>query len=322
MAATWAISQNYVSSTKLSAELRRTAGPIMRFRQFVRKEPALGKNTGDTVNFTRVFKLPNLATVVDEGDLLTEQEQTMDRGVLSIDEIGQAIPYTGKFETLSEHPIEPILMETLRMNMAESIDALIATQFKSGKVKCIPIGEAAVKFETDGLIAEPAATTASHNVNTYHVKECVDKLKEEYNCPAYDGSDYVAIGITKALRGIYDSPEFKLAAQYGDPSRLFDGEVGRWYGTRFVETTNSAALGTYGNGIAPNVFGGEMVIFGADPVIEAVAIEPEIRIDLPTNFGRRKKVAWYAILGWKVTWDITNPTAGKARIIHITDINA
>jgi N4-gp56 family major capsid protein len=325
MANNWVTNANHLSNPKLSAELRRDAGPIMRFRQFVRKEPALGKNTGDTVDFTRVSKLANLATVQigDGGTLdladIPEQDQVTTQSQLTIQEYGQAIPYTGKLETLSEYAFEPIIMETLRMNMAESIDGLIASEFvQSAKVKGIPTGAGAVTFETNGFSTSGGYTNATVNVSTFHIQECVDALKQDYNCPPYDGSDYMAIGITKALRGIKDSTDFKDAAKYGDPQRLFDGEVGRWYGVRFIETTNTTALSPWcGTGDVC----GEMVLFGADPVIEAVAIEPEIRVDLPTNFGRHKKIAWYAIMGWKQAWHEANPGPGQARVIHIGDWN-
>jgi len=326
----WSANSGFLSSTKLSKELRREAAPIMRFRQFVRKEPALGKNSGDTVNFSRVRKLTDLGTALIEGTPISAQEQLSTNGSLTMTEYGAATSYTGKIEALADHPIESIIMESLRVNMAETLDDLIADQFKAAKVKACPLTATTIRFDTGGTFGagDDDDAQARVNVNTFHVKECVDSLKMDYNCPPYDGSDYMAIGITHALRGIKDSAEFQMAAKYGDPQRLFDGEVGRWYGTRFIETTRTDSLSHQrGNGAdLPGPPLGEMVIFGQDPVIEAVAIEPEIRVDLPTDFGRQKQIAWYSIMGWSITWDVgadagADPAVaagpGQARIIHI-----
>jgi hypothetical protein len=60
---------------------------------------------------------------------------------------------------------------------------------------------------------------------------------------------------------------------------------------------------------------GEGVIFGADAVTMAVAVDPELRAEPPRDFGRQKAVAWYGILEFGQVWDTANP--GEARIIHL-----
>jgi len=108
-------------------------------------------------------------------------------------------------------------------------------------------------------------------------------------------------------------PAWENWQKYTDPSKKFNSEVGRMENIRFVEINNTAALsGTLGTG---GVLG-EGVIFGEDAVSMAVAEDPELRAELPKDFGRSLAVAWYGILEFGIVWDTAN--AGEARIIHVT----
>jgi hypothetical protein len=60
---------------------------------------------------------------------------------------------------------------------------------------------------------------------------------------------------------------------------------------------------------------GESVFFGRDAVMEGVAIPEEIRAKIPTDYGRSKGLAWYALLGFQRIWDLTND--GEERIIFV-----
>jgi len=101
--------------------------------------------------------------------------------------------------------------------------------------------------------------------------------------------------------------------KYGDPERLFSGEVGRYYGVRFIEENNYLV-----NTIGTNR--GEAVIFGADAVMEGVTVPEEVRAKVPTDYGRSRGIAWYALLGWtKIHYH--HRAGDVAHIIHFTDIN-
>lgn len=97
--------------------------------------------------------------------------------------------------------------------------------------------------------------------------------------------------------------------KYGDPERLFAGEVGRYYGCRFVEEANvlSSTCNTS--------YKGEAIFLAADPLVEAVAVAEEIRAKIPTDFGRDKGLAWYFLGNWGLTYDTA--TAGEAKVIHV-----
>lgn len=92
---------------------------------------------------------------------------------------------------------------------------------------------------------------------------------------------------------------------------LFNGEIGEYYGCRFVEETNILS-----NVLGSGTLFGEAVFFGDDAVREGIVIPEDIRIDLPKDFGRDQAIAWYYLGGFKLVWDY--PTDTDVRVIHLT----
>ena len=116
------------------------------------------------------------------------------------------------------------------------------------------------------------------------------------------------------MAGVYDY--LQAIAQYAEPSFRFNDEIGRYYGTRFVEDNNILS-NTIGNG---SIYG-EGVVFGEEAVSEAVALPEELRFE-EDDLGRSKKYAWYSILGWKKTWhlatdDSNSTNQGIERIVRV-----
>ncbi len=139
------------------------------------------------------------------------------------------------------------------------------------------------------------------------MKQVVDQIKR-LKAPKYDGENYMCVASILALRGIKDDTQWVDAAKFGDPERLFAGEVGRFYTTRFVEETNNL-VETLGGGA------GEAIWFGADAVVEGVALPEELRYDIPQDAGRAKKIVWYGILGFQIAWLWNTDT--ETRIIRV-----
>jgi hypothetical protein len=52
--------------------------------------------------------------------------------------------------------------------------------------------------------------------------------------------------------------------------------------------------------------------FGEDTVIEAIAVPTEIRGKIPSDYGRDKGVAWYALEGFA----LVHSAAAQARIVE------
>ena len=96
---------------------------------------------------------------------------------------------------------------------------------------------------------------------------------------------------------------------------MFSGEVGEYYGCRFVEETNVLR-----NTLGSSTLYGEAVFLGGDAVREGVVVPEDIRIDLPKDFGRDQAIAWYYMGGFKLVWGAAS--ADECHVIHVCDTAA
>jgi len=302
----WSVSADggYLANPKLSKTIRVAAQPMMKARQFTRLESAIGKGKGDTLDFNKISNVATQGGTIPESSKIPETKITIQRGQMTMEEYGNSIPFTGKLETLSEFSVSNIWTMALRNDMAKVIDSAVLTELKTTDLRYVPTGAASATWEST------ASATATANLNVFHVKEIVDAMKvgsfgaagDGNPVPGFDGDNYVCLASVKAIRGIKDDPDWEEAVKYGDPNRLFTGEVGRIYGVRFIETNHTAALS---NGVGTGSVLGEALFLGADALMEAVAVSEEIRAKIPGDYGRDKGLAWYFLGGFQLVWDFT-----------------
>ena len=60
------------------------------------------------------------------------------------------------------------------------------------------------------------------------------------------------------------------------------------------------------------------IILTSDDTEQGIAIPEEIRVGIPTDFGRDQAIAWYALLGFQQVWDFS--TDGQTRIITVNSL--
>lgn len=302
----------YLANDRLSSQLRHALTPLCKFRQFVGIKEGWGKGVGDTVKFDKISKISTAGGTLIETNVMPSRAFAIDTGVIILSEYGNAIPYTGKLEALAEFDPTMPIQRVLRDDMKEVLDKACGLQFKLTQVKYIASSTVIGAFET---IAAGKTLGSSRNAKggwrIHHIEDVVASLKTR-NIPKYDGENYMSIASVNFLREIRKDSSWTDAAKYGDPERLFAGEVGRISGVRFVEETNYLinTLGTGGNF-------GEAVIFGQEAVMEGIAVPEELRAKTPTDYGRSKGLAWYGIMGWKKMW-ASGDTNQDEHIIHLT----
>lgn len=293
----------------LSSQLRMAAIADTKFMQFVRPEGGYGKKKGESITITRVANIdvPTDGRLV-ENNRIPEDELTLSTTAITVSEWGRSVPYSSLSEDLGKFNVENMIQKKLKDQMALTLDNAAADAFTGGLVKAIPNGVASLVFDTDGT----ASTTATANLNMYHVEQIRDYMYSTLNVEPYEGDDYICICSTKAKRGLISDPAWETWHKYTDPAAKYKSEIGRIENIRFIETNNTSALsGSLGSG---GVLG-EAVFFGADAVAMAVAEDPELRIGMPQDYGRQKGVAWYGILEFGRVWDSASP--GEGRIVHL-----
>lgn len=296
----WAVAADggYMYSDTLSDILRMALQPLMRFRQHCFVDPAIGKNSGELHHWNLYSKVGARGRALSENESMPETKFTVAQGTLTITEYGNSIPFTGKLDDLSKHPVTVVIHQVLKDDANETMevaaheqwdDTLLIVTAASGT------SETAITVETDGV---PNATNNVALGNT-HVKLIVDEMKER-KIPAFDGSNYGAIGRPSTFRTVKDDLEalsMYTERGYGD---ILNGEIGRSYdGVRFFEQTAIDSEGW------SNAKSDAAYFFGADTVCEGVAVPEEIRGKIPTDYGRSKGVAWYSLNGFGIVHNQT-----------------
>lgn len=301
----WSTQSGFLTNNKLNKKIQRVAQPLFRFRQYVTIKEAFGKNQGETVNWLKVANVGTYGGSVVETNTMPETTQTLTWGTLSVLEYGNSIPFTFKLESLSEFDIEDIVRRGLLDDMVKVIDGVVERQFNSTVLRYVG------SSTTTGLVTTNGTATASNTsvLNTYHVRKMVTELKKR-NVPGFKnlGGDYVFIVSVEAAENMRASLE--SVYQYVDRGNqlIMDGEIGRYYGVRFVEDTFASRFtfsATARTATAKSWTQGQSLdgyLFGEDTVREAVVVPEEIRMKVVTDYGRSKGIAWYALGGWQLEW--------------------
>lgn len=288
----WSVNSlgGFLSAKNLSKELRTALQPRVKFRQFCDVKDAAGKNKGQTFTWDIVSDISAQGTTLTETNTMPEGQFTITQGTLTITEYGQAVPYSGKLESLSEIGVRKPIMTALKNDATKAMDIAAHAQFDTCLLRVVPTGgtsSTAITLTTTGTATNSNAIAFNNN----HAKAIVDVMKER-NIPAYTADDYYAIAWPTTLRTFKNNLESIHQYTPEGLKMIMNGEVGRYENVRYVEQTN-ISKGTWGGGVSGWIF-----FFGEDTVAEGIAEPMEVRAKIPSDYGRSKGVAWYMIGGF------------------------
>lgn len=316
----------YMYSDELSDTMRTALQPIVKFRQFCDAKDATDKGLerGEAFQWNVYSNVQQQGGQLQETQRMPKTRFTVRQGSLTITEYGNSVDYTKKLDNLSKQPVEEIIHKVLKHDAVKAIDKDAWQQFDNCVVRVAPTGG---NSTTSVTFEEGLQSTITNNVamGKEHVKLISDGMKER-NIPPYKGDDYMAIARPTTLRTFKNDLEaLKIYVDVGF-GMVMNGEIGRYEGVRFCEQTHinkggaydSITAGTY-DPIAPggadpwnNNLSDWCYYFGEDTVAEALAIPEEIRGAIPTDFGRDRGVAWYALLGFGIVHgEVTDSAQGR-----------
>lgn len=312
----------YMYSDELSDILRTELQPLCRFRQFCEPDPGAlnkGLKRGDKYRWNVYGDVATQGRELDELQPMPETNFTVTQAELTVTEYGNSVPITGKVMALAKHDVEAIVTKALKNDARKAFDIAVWEEFDSTPLRVVPTGGSST---TSVTLTENGVPGAVNNVamGTGHVKAIVDLMRER-NIPGYAGDDYICISHPTTYRPFKN--ELETIFQYTNEglNKIYNGEVGRYEGTRFVEQTfipkggaaDSTAFDPYtqtadawDNGKSSWAF-----FFGADTCNEAIVIPEEIRAKLPGDYGRSAGIAWYFLGGY----GLFHTQASQARIV-------
>lgn len=305
----WSANGTTLHSPELSKQMREQAAPFYIFRQFTDVKNAFGAHKGDSFQYTKRLLVDTRGGTLTETVTMPVNEIKFVKDSVTVTEFGNGVNYTQKIDTLSEFNMRDQFQMGLVEDQRDTIDREVGSKYISAEFKGVCSASSTLTITTNGT----ATASATANPTDDNIRSAVTFLKRKH-VPLI-GNHYISILSPVAHAGLYDT--LQSIAQYADPQFRFNSETGRYYGVRFVEENNMLSN-------TVNSSYGEGVIFGAESVCEAVALPEELRFE-ETDMGRSKKLAWYAILGFKKIWsqsnDDSNSTGkGFERILHFTSV--
>ena len=233
---------NATTSSGLSDEMKTyysdylidNAIPKLVHDQFGQKHP-IPKNGGKTIEFRKYSPLPKLTTPITEG-------VTPDGQSLTMSTIEATVAQYGGYITLSDvlllTAIDNNLVQATKLLGAQAGATLdtITREVLNGGTNVIFSGDKEARGDLD--------TTSLLTVDD--VKKAVRLLKNQ-NAEKINGS-WVGIIHPDISYDLTNDPAWKDVKTYSDPSDIYEGEIGKLYGVRFVETTEAKVWAKAGAG--------------------------------------------------------------------------
>lgn len=296
----------FMYSGELSDILRNALQPMTRFLEHCDADDQTDKglHAGDAFQWNIYSNVKKQGGRLAENQRMPETNFTITQGSGTVYEFGNSVPYSGRLDDMSYHPVKQIIHKALKNDAAKAFEAEAHAEFSATPLTVTPASgnsASAITLETTGT---PTATNGIA-MRDAHVKLISDEMKER-DIPIYSDGNYRCIGRPKTFRTFKNDLEAVHSYVSEGFGRILNGEVGRHYeGIRFFEQTAIANQGWTGG------FSDEAYFFGEDTVIEAIVCPPEMRGKLPGDYGRDKGVAWYAEEGFK----LVHSDATQARII-------
>ncbi len=311
----------YMYADRLSEKLRMQLLKNVKFRQFCDIEDmvAQGLHHGETWRWNVYSTVETQGSELLETQQMHETKFTVTQRSATVTERGNSIPYTGKLDDLSEHPVTQIIKKVLADDCKNVMDVAAHAQFNQTPLRVGPAtgtSATAVTLDTNGTPSE----TNDVAFGKGHVQPIVDIMKER-SIPPYENDDYYCIGWPTTFTQLRDDLEGVNQYVESGMGLIRNGETGRYRGVRFVEQ-NHIPKGGADDSVTWNAQTGTadpwnqnksdwLFFFGADTVQEGIAIVEEVRGKIPGDYGRDRGVAWYAMNGF----GLSHTDAENARII-------
>ena len=261
------------------------AGPNLIHDQFGQKRP-IPKNGGKKIEFRKFAALPKALTPLTEG-------VTPDGKKLSATSIEATVAQYGDYVVLSDMldltAIDPVVVEATKVigrQAGLTLDTITRNVLHTGtNVFYAP--------KADGsAVTSRAGLDGTCKLTVDLVRRVAAFLKKN-NAPKINGS-YVAIIHPFAAYDLMSDPEWQNPHQYQDTSNIYEGEIGKIAGVRFVESSEAKI---YEGG----VFGTLFIAEGAYGVTNITGGGLETIIKQLGSAGVADALNQRSSVGWKAT---------------------
>lgn len=264
---------------------------------------ALGRNNGDTVVLRYMPQIQHSASPISETDRVPRASVTPVRTTFTVQEYGQAIPWTQKLADLADLDVEDKFIQLLSDAIAKIENELAYNEAVKTDWKYV-YNSTANEFVTNGT-----ATATQNQELTFDNLSSLTSEAEDQNIPYWDGENFLIVGRGKTINALASSSDITTIISRQSAESALNREVGVVGCARLVKDNQQ--------GLIQNSTGSyfEHFLFGADAIIKEVAVPPMLAMD-SDDFGRFQEVAFTWLAGYHKVYDQTDH--GREHIIHVT----
>jgi N4-gp56 family major capsid protein len=298
--------------TVYSPEIYWKAQPILVMHQIAETKEELMVEPGKTIQFLRFGDVEN-----GEDDTIAEDE------TVKVDAMNSSSFQVTVRERVKGLGFSEVALRTYFTNHMDDVTKKLGRIYARNTDKLV----GNELYRTSNVIfangrADRSALVSSDVMNTELVDELLVSLAENKAPKNSRYGAYVAFVSPRQARALRNDPKFLQYHMYGSPEDRLNGEIGRYEGVRFVETTmirrvqtdgklliDGGFVGTdfnhAGTGIASgvaNIYSTNTpvdvgLIVGDNVIGHATSLPVELRDNGIEDFGRTRKLAYYTIDG-------------------------
>lgn len=218
--------------TYYDTELLENARPDMVHAQFGRKQ-SIPKGRGRSIEWRKFNTLAN-ATQLTDGVIPTGQKLGVSNLTDTVDQYGTYVSVSDMLELTA---IDPVILEAqteLSASAGRTQDELVRNDLMTGTNVLY-----AQKVSGGALVdvSTRAGLDATAKLTPDTINRAVTTLKK-LNAPTING-DYVAIIHPSVAYDLRASAEWLDVHKYAQPNEIYNGEIGKLHGVRFIESTQA-----------------------------------------------------------------------------------
>lgn len=254
--------------------------------QFGQKRP-IPRNGGKTIQFRKFASLLAATTPLTEGVTPTGSNISISEVFATVAQYGNFVEVSDVLDMVAIDPVLDEMADVLGEQASDTLDIITRDIISNNQ----NIQNAANRANVN-LIASTDKLTVEE------IRKAVRNLKNGKSKPMADGY-YVAIVHPNSTFDLQADNAWINAAQYAGSTQIFNGEIGRLYGVRFVETPNAKVYaGAGASGI--DVYG--TIVLGKDAfgVVDVAGSSAVQNIVKPHgSAGTADPLNQRATTGWK-----------------------
>lgn len=255
------------------------------YAQFGQKQP-LPKGEGKKVEWRKFDTFEKALTPLTEGVTPDGRNINMTRLEAEIHQYGDYATISDRLELEAVDPIIALTTEEFGAQAGDTIDTLTRNEVVTGTHVIYAGGK-----------LSRAAITSSDKLTPTLVDQAATHLKK-MKAPTING-DYVAIIHPSVSFDLRESSDWLDVHKYAQPGEIYNGEIGKLHGVRFVESTEAKIF--TGGASDTKVYG--TVFLGKDAygIVEPSAESLEVIVKQRGSAGTSDPLNQRSTVGWKAS---------------------